>query len=158
MATSEVLFAQQSAINALILYTSGIDNADDNELRSSFAEDAVFDLTKFTSLGMNYPPVHGRDVIVDFCMKSVGSPLDTSHDLTNFRVELNQGQDEAHVICYVDAYHFKKGQGLAPGAKDYYLVKSRYDATVVRTSGEWRIKHLAVEPLWTLGTPAVFGP
>ena len=89
------------------------------------------------------------------CMQS-GSTLDTTHTLTNFRVALNEDQDEAKVVCYGEAQHSKKGQGLVAGVKDYYLVMSKYDALVVRKSSEWRIKRLDIKPIWSQGTPSVF--
>ncbi|KAH8811238.1 hypothetical protein F5884DRAFT_268236 [Xylogone sp. PMI_703] len=155
MAGPNVLSPREAAINALLQYTYGLDNADAGGLQSSFTEDAILDLTKFSSLGMEFPAIHGREVIVDVCMKSVGLPLDTTHSLSNFRVFLDESSTKATITCYAEAHHFKKDKGLDTGDKDYFLVKSRYDAVVVREDKEWRIKQLNIVPLWSQGNTSV---
>lgn len=151
MTTTDARYSCEASIDALVQYASGLDNADAFQLQSSFTEDATLDLSKFTSLGMTYPPINGREVIVDVCMKSVGEPLDTSHTLSNFRVMMDEDKSEATITCYAESQHFKKGEGLATGMKENLLVKSRYDSLVVREDNEWRIRRLTIVPVWSMG-------
>lgn len=153
--TMHTTHSSESPINVLIQFVFGLDDPDALLLRSSFTEDAILDLSKFTSLGMTYPPIEGRDIIVDVCMKSIGEPLDTSHTLSNFRVVINEDKTEATIACYVEGQHFKKGDGLAAGTKENFLVKSRYDAVVVQRDNEWRIKQLTITPKWRLGNATI---
>lgn len=145
----------EAAIGALVRYTFGIDAADSHQLESAFSSDAVLDLTKFSKLGMNFPAVRSREAIVQTCMNTVGNPLDTTHSLSNFQVGPGEHDNELKVTCYAEAQHFKKDQGLAQGVKEHFLSKSRYDAILSRQEGTWKITHLGIEPLWSLGNPDV---
>jgi hypothetical protein len=145
----------EDAVDALVRYTVGLDFADAQQLESAFTSDAVMDLTKFSKLGMDIPIVKGREAIVQSCMQTVGVPLDTTHSLSNFQFLPGADDEQLTIKCYAEAQHFRKDQGLMQTAKDHYWSKSRYDALLIYQEGSWRIFHLAIEPLWSIGNVAV---
>ncbi|KAM0246878.1 hypothetical protein ACHAQJ_010059 [Trichoderma viride] len=155
--TTEIL-ARQAAIDALLRYADGLDRADAVQFESAFADDAIVDLSAFSSLGMTYEPLHGRNTISAVCMKAVGETLETTHSLTNVLVKLNEQSDGASITCYSESQHIKKGQAFASDSQDNSLiVKCRYQATVIQQGSEWKIKRLDVIPLWSKGSMSVFG-
>ncbi|KAH8885843.1 hypothetical protein GQ53DRAFT_750920 [Thozetella sp. PMI_491] len=157
MSNIHTLSPREGVISVLIQYATALDTADIIQLQSSFTHDATQDLTQFSSLGLNFPVIYGRDAIIDVCMKSVGTPLDTSHTLSNFQVVLNGDENEANITCYAEAQHFKKGEGISNGEKDYFLLKSRYNVIVVRQGNDWKISRLVITPLWSQGSSTILG-
>jgi len=145
----------EGAVDTLVRYTVGLDCADSQQLESAFTSDAILDLTKFSKLGMDIPIVQGREAIVQTCMDTVGIPLDTTHSLSNFQFLPGADDDQLRIKCYAEAQHFRKDQGLMQTAKDHYWSKSRYEALLTYQEGAWRINHLAIEPLWSIGNVAV---
>lgn len=155
--TTEIL-ARQAAIDVLLRYADGLDRADATQFESSFADDAIIDLSAFSALGLTYEPIHGRSAISAACMSAVGTTLETTHSLTNFLVKLNEQNDGASVTCYSESQHIKKGQAFAADSQDNsIIVKCRYQATVAQQGSEWKIKRLDVIPLWSKGSMSVFG-
>jgi hypothetical protein len=90
-------------------------------------------------------------------MKSVGIFLDASHTLSNFQVVLNEDENKANVTCYAEARHFQRGEGLASGEKDYFLLKSRYNVVAGGRGTGWKISRLAIASLWSQGTSTILG-
>ncbi|KAL7788620.1 hypothetical protein V8C37DRAFT_233205 [Trichoderma ceciliae] len=155
--TTEIL-ARQAAIDALLRYADGLDRVDAVQFESAFADDAIVDLSAFSSLGIAYEPLHGRNIISAVCMSAVGETLETTHSLTNFLVKLNEQSDGAKVTCYSESQHIKKGQAFASDSQDNsIIVKCRYQAMVAQQGSEWKIKSLDVIPLWSKGSMSVFG-
>lgn len=158
MERTTAILARQAAIDALLRYTDALDRADAVQFDSVFTEDAIIDLTAFSSLGMNYEPIHGRSAITAACMSAVGEALETTHSLTNILVKLNDQNDSATITCYSEAQHIKKGQAFASDSHDNSLVvKCRYNASVSQRGSEWKIERLDVVPLWSKGNMSIFG-
>lgn len=158
MERTTAILARQAAIDALLRYTDGLDRADAAQFESAFTENAILDLTAFSSLGINYEPIHGRSSIIAACMSAVGEALETTHSLTNILVKLNNQNDGAAITCYAEAQHIKKGQAFASDSHDNsLLVKSRYIASVSQQGPDWKIERLEVVPLWSKGSMSVFG-
>jgi len=80
-------------------------------------------------------------------------PLDTNHSITNPRVVVDG--DSARVRCYAQAQHFLPGEGPDPERLEHALTMNRYDTTLRRDDGEWRIAHLSIDLAWFDGNPAV---
>lgn len=95
------LSPREGAIDALYRYVEGLDRADENLLRSAFTSEAVLDLSGLTpTTGVTYEEMKGIDTIVNSVLSHVG-PMDSQHQMSNFRVKLSQSQNEAEVTCYV---------------------------------------------------------
>lgn len=158
MGCNTELSARQAAIDALLRYADGLDRGDVAQFESAFVDDAIMDLSAFSSLGLTYEPIQGRSIISAACMNAVGQTLETTHSLTNFLVKLNEHSDGAYFTCYSESQHIKKGQAFATESQDNYLiVKCRYEATVVQQESDWKIKRLDIIPLWSKGSMSVFG-
>lgn len=82
-----------------------------------------------------------------------------SHHLSNFRVKLNRGLDQAAVTCYALAQHFRAGEGRDPNEKDYLLFASTYWADVIKEGHSeealWKIRRLKPTNLWCEGNRSV---
>lgn len=152
MSNAGGLTDREAAIDALIRFVVALDDGDSELSASSLAEDAVMNLV-FGKSGMQARKVHGRDVIVDLLMSRVGRPLDTTHMATNIRCTIRG--DEAELTSVILAQHFRLGEGQPPETQDYWMNGNNYRCSIVRVCDLWRIKHVTIEPAWTLGKPEV---
>jgi hypothetical protein len=142
-----------AVIDALHRYAAGLDGNDTEMLHSALTEDAVVDLTRaVTKLGMEFPVLEPREVVVSTLLAAVG-PLDTSHSLSNLRVQVDG--DGAVVRCYAQAQHFLPGEGPDPAKVRHALMMNRYDVWLRRDGSEWRIARLSIDLVWFDGDPAV---
>jgi hypothetical protein len=139
-------------------YAAGLDLGDAALLESVLTEDAVIDLTAATTkLGLDFPVLAPREVVVGALIGAVG-PLDTSHSITNLRIEL--AGDTATVRCYAQAQHYLPGEGPQPSRTRHALMMGRYDAELAR-DGErgdgqhWRIRRLLIDLAWFDGDPQI---
>ncbi|MGL5930500.1 MAG: nuclear transport factor 2 family protein [Dermatophilaceae bacterium] len=140
---------ERDALDALIRFTAGLDRSDADVLASAFTEDAVADFTPAAErIGMSFPMLTGRDTIVTGLIGSIGR-LDTSHSVTNTRVTVDQ--DGALLTAYVEAQHFPPGEGPQPTSERHLLMKNTYRVELARGSADWRISHMTIDNLWTVG-------
>ena len=150
MANKDGMSDREAAIDALTRFVVSLDDGDAELLTSSLTEDVIMDLTPFSKAGFDFQPLVGRETVVPKMMAVVGTVMDTTHHISNFRVTLDR--DVAELSCYVLAQHFRKGQGPSDAFQDFYLMGNRYKGSVVRAEeGLWRIKSLTIEPAWTQG-------
>jgi hypothetical protein len=149
-------------------YAAGLDLGDAALLESALTDDAVIDLTAATTkLGLDFPVLTPREVAVGALIGAVG-PLDTSHSITNLRVEL--AGDTAIVRCHAEADHYLPGEGPQPARTRHARMMARYDAELARDgqpgdshSGDgqpgggqhWRIRRLLIDCAWFDGDPQV---
>jgi hypothetical protein len=146
--------ARKAAVtDAVLRYTAGLDYGDADLLVSALTEDAVLDLTPATAkIGLEFPVLSPRETIVGALIGSVG-PLDTSHSVTNVRIELDG--DSAELRCYAQAQHYLPGEGPNPAATRHALMMNRYHAQLVRDGRQWRIRRLTIDSAWFEGDPTV---
>ncbi len=76
--TPQGLTDHEAAIDAVLRFVIGLDDADADFVRSAFTPDAVVDLRPASVIGVDLPELRGRDTIAVGLLKSVG-PLDTRH-------------------------------------------------------------------------------
>jgi ketosteroid isomerase-like protein len=139
--------------DAFYRYAAGLDLGDAEILASALTEDAVVDLTAATTkLGLEFPALAPRNVVVDALTTYVG-PLDTSHSITNVRVEVTG--DTATARCYAQANHFLPGEGPKPDRTRHALMMNRYTAEMARDGDRWRIRRLLIDCAWFEGDPQV---
>lgn len=149
MTASSTQSDHEAAQDALLRYALALDLGDKPLLTSAFTPDITWDPTHFSTVGLNLSSVTGRDAVVDILTAAVGTPLDTSHVLTNFRVQLDG--DKANVGCYANVRHFRKGEGLSLGHQECFTTQSRYESVVVRDGDVWRVQRLVIKVMWSLG-------
>jgi hypothetical protein len=139
--------------DALYRYAAGLDSGDATLLESALTDDAVVDLTAATAkLGLDFPALTPREVVVSALTAAVG-PLDTSHSITNIRVDITG--DTASVRCYAQANHYLPGEGPRPDRTRHALMMNRYTADMTRDGEHWRIRRLLIDCAWFDGDPSV---
>jgi SnoaL-like domain len=89
------------------------------------------------------------------CFQQVG-PMDTQHNLSNFRVEVEEGASTAKLYCHAFAQHFRPGEGTKPGAPNFLAV-GVYDIDAIKEKGEWKIKNWSLRLRWSQGDYSVMG-
>jgi hypothetical protein len=139
--------------DALYRYTAGLDHGDAELLASSLTHDATVDLTPATAkIGLEFPVLQPREVVVGALAGAVG-PLDTSHSITNVRIEISG--DTATARCNAQAQHYLPGEGPQPDKTRHALMMNRYQAEMIRDGRRWLIHHLIIDNAWFDGDPAV---
>lgn len=134
--------------DALYRLGAGIDENSADLIASSATADAAFDFGPAArSMGIDFPPLVGRDAIVAALTASVGL-LDTTHVAANPRIEVEEGGVVLRAV--VEAAHFPPGDHSRR-----CVMKNRYAASMRREEGRWRIADLVVECAWFDGDPAV---
>jgi hypothetical protein len=150
---TETLTDRAEIADALYRYAAGLDFGDTALLESALTEDAVVDLTAaVTKLGLDFPVLAPREVVVHALASAVG-PLDTSHSITNVRIELTG--DTATARCYAQANHYLPGEGPNPERTRHALMMNRYTAELARDGARWRIRRLLIDCAWFEGDPQV---
>jgi septum formation inhibitor-activating ATPase MinD len=151
--TTSPSFAHEAAdklavVEALYRFAAGIDLRDRDLLASSLAENAVQDFRGVaTRAGLDYPVLEGRALIVEALSIPLSS-LDTTHSVTNPRVTIDG--DRARLDALVEAQHVPKSDHTR-----HYLMKNRYNVTLVRSGEVWLIQRTIVDNVWRSGDPAV---
>ena len=134
--------------DALYRFGAGIDFNNDDLLASALAPDVIIDFTPSNKLwGLEFPVLSERNLIVQAFKHSV-CLLDTTHVVTNPRIEING--DTAKLYAIVEAQH------LPPNDHSRHcLMKNQYDVSLVRQGDRWVIKHLIVHGVWFTGEPSI---
>ncbi|OKL64559.1 hypothetical protein UA08_00833 [Talaromyces atroroseus] len=84
------------------------------------------------------------------CFHGVG-PMDTQHNVSNFRIEVDEAGSTAKVYCQALAQHFRPGEGMTPGAP-HFLAAGVYDIEAIKEKdGQWKIKSWVLRVRWSQG-------
>ena len=153
MPNSNGLTDREAITDAIVRLVLSIDDGDAELLSSTITDDMVMDLTGLNESGFAYRPFVGKEMVVQGLMKAVGTSLDTTHHVSNFRIDL--GIDSAKLDCYALAQHFRRGEGLSSKSNDCFLAGNKYHSIVVREEGVWKVKRLEVKAAWTYGDGSV---
>jgi hypothetical protein len=138
---------EQQVIDALYRFAAGQDLRRRELFLSAFSVDAELDFTQpARRFGIQMPIMIGRSEIAK--IMEILAPLDTTHTVTNPRVELHG--DEARLTALVEAQHVSRA---AP--EQYLLLKNIYDVTLVRSAVDWKIRSLGIRNVWYQGDPGV---
>lgn len=139
-------------VDALLRFGLGQDRKDRDLLASAFAEDAELDFRPAASKWGAEPPVmRGRDTIADTILGMFAGRVDTTHQVTNARVDVLG--DHAEMTALVEAQHLLTSD---PGT--HALLKNPYDVQLVRDGDRWLIRRMRIENTWLVGDPqAIFG-
>lgn len=89
---------------------------------------------------------------------NVVGPMDTQHQTTSLRVEVEDGASTAHLTAWALNQHFRAGQGMVPGSP-FLLVGHSYDIDLIKeSSGQWRMQTWRIKTVWYQGTWDVLKP
>ncbi|PWY90100.1 hypothetical protein BO70DRAFT_426487 [Aspergillus heteromorphus CBS 117.55] len=135
---------REAIVDALYRCVLAFDTADLPLLESAFYPDATFD--------MNGAVMAGVPAIRTGCYDKV-SKLDTTHFLSNVRVNLVEGENKAKVTASALAQHYRPGQGNEPGATrlmsgSLYFVDVEKDES---DGGLWKVRSWKMKLVWTEG-------
>ncbi|KAE9365555.1 hypothetical protein N431DRAFT_420746 [Stipitochalara longipes BDJ] len=102
---------------------------------------------------MNGQEIHGLDKVRSQLLDFVG-PMDTTHMISNVRVDVKGGAETAQLNCYALAQHCPPGKGRDVEGKKY-LAASEYWIDFVKEKDEWKIKKWVMKVIWTQGDASV---
>ncbi|KAJ3497703.1 hypothetical protein NLG97_g1702 [Lecanicillium saksenae] len=125
----------------------GFDTADAELFASSFTKDCVFDL--------NGKIMNSLDEIKTKCFDPI-SKMDTTHFLTNVRVNHVEGETKAVGTSCGLAQHYARGEGMTQDSKSL-LVGSLYwyEFEKEESTSLWKIKHWKIKSVWSEGDWAI---
>ncbi|KAH6888504.1 hypothetical protein B0T10DRAFT_488305 [Thelonectria olida] len=135
------------------LYRSiiGLDANDQTTFQSAWHKDAtfVFDGT---------PPTEGLDAILATTFQFIGAGLDTTHMVSNVRVDVKDGANTAKMTAHALAQHYRKGEGRNPKAPRF-LTGNMYwiDAAKDESSGVWKMTKFEMKVIWCEGDGSIVG-
>lgn len=138
---------REAVADALYRVVSAFDDNDVSLFNSAMCEDAVFKMGDHV--------VNGREAMKTQFLDFVG-PKDTTHMISNVRVDLKPGAKTASLSAYALAQHCPPGQGCDPSSP-YYLSGSRYSLNVVKDEKEnlWKVKDWNMKITWLQGDASV---
>lgn len=137
------LSTKEAITDALYRFVLGLDNADLALFESAFTEDGVFEF--------NGDVMQGKDTVRAKCYDRI-SPLDTTHFISNVRVDFKEGDSEASLTASSLAQHYRAKQGLVPNATRL-LTGAMYSLKLINDtkSSLWKIKYVNAQLIWTEG-------
>jgi SnoaL-like domain len=147
------LTPREAITDALYRALIGFDRHDIPIFTSAFAgEDVTFEIHD----GSNEPrTVNGLSTIQNTVLAQVG-PMDTTHMISNVRVDVKDGADTASLTAYALAQHCPPGRGKEPDGPKF-LAGAEYMIDLVRDGedGLWKIKKWVLDVVWRQGDRAV---
>ncbi|EXJ92063.1 hypothetical protein A1O3_00613 [Capronia epimyces CBS 606.96] len=148
------LSTREAIIDVMYRAVIAFDRNDVSLLNSAFAGEDVSFLILDRDGNREY---QGISNIRNLLVHGVG-PMDSTHMLSNIRVDLKDGADTASVTAYALAQHCPPGLGgQTDGPK--FLVGGEYSIDFVRdaTDGPWKAKKWVLDVIWKQGDASVMG-
>ncbi len=150
MATPIVLSSlsrREAIIDALYRIVLGLDTNDAAMFHSAMTQDMIFDL--------NGTVLAGLDVVDEKILRPIG-PMETTHTISNVRVDAKDGADTATMTAYAMAQHCRQGEGSDPAGKKLMTGGLYYfDLVEDKQDGLWKIKKWSVKLVWRDGDRSV---
>jgi hypothetical protein len=135
------------------LYRSiiGLDTNDQNIFESAWHKNATFiyDVA---------PPTQGLEAILNTTFKYVGAGLDTTHFVSNVRVDLKDGANAASMTAHALAQHYRKGEGRNPKASRF-MTGNMYWVDLAKDEGDglWKMTKFEMKVIWCEGDASIVG-
>ncbi len=147
------LTQREAITDALYRAIIAFDHNDIPALNSAAVEDVVFQLydreTKTVLQSSN-----SLTEIRDGVLAHVG-PMDTTHTITNIRIDVKDGADTASLTANALAQHCPPGRGKEPNGPKL-LVGGEYRIDLVKVEdGLWKIKKWVLDIIWRQGDASV---
>ncbi|KAJ5216382.1 uncharacterized protein N7498_002789 [Penicillium cinerascens] len=149
------LNTKEAITDALYRAAIGFDRNDISIFDSTFTgEDFVFELKLGTD---EKRTINGLPAFKAQVLNHVG-PMDTTHMISNVRVNHNEGEDTASLTAYALAQHCPPGRGKEPDGPKY-ISGGEYAVDLVKDLGDgmWKIKKWVLDVIWTQGDRSVMG-
>jgi SnoaL-like domain len=148
------LTPREAITDALYRAVIGFDRNDMEVFNSSFIGEEV----TFEFKGDASRTAHDLTTIRNGVLSHVG-PMDTTHSISNIRVDVKDGADTASLTCYALAQHCPPGRGKEPDGPKL-LVGGEYLVDLVKDEkdGLWKIKKWVLDVIWRQGDRSVMQP
>lgn len=144
------LTTREAIIDALYRLLRGLDCGEIDLLYSAVTEDIDLQIigdADHSMTGLSAVKAKLFDVV---------APMDSSHVVSNVRVDVKEGASNATLQCYCSAQHCPPGRGKEPdGPKFMGTVDFTIDLVLERSSGLWKVKKWVLDPLWLQGDRSV---
>ncbi|MCJ1436259.1 hypothetical protein MMC27_005637 [Xylographa pallens] len=149
-ALSPSLTSREAIADALYRFVIGMDTNDIALFDSAFTQDARWEF--------NGRVVEGLKAVHTDCYEATISKLDTTHFVTNIRIDVIDGGSKASMSALYLAHHYRGGTGRVPGATRY-IMGGMYFANLVKDDmdGLWRINIFKMKGIWSEGDRSVMG-
>lgn len=139
---------RQEATDALYRFALGLDLQGRELLESPLAADAELDSRSSTATWGAYVPVMvGRDTIVNLLLGMLGDRVDTTHAVTDPRVQVDGGT--ARLTATVQAQHL-----LRADHNRQAMLNDRYAVDLVHDGARWVMDRIHIDTVWYTGDPA----
>lgn len=141
------LSGREAVVDAAYRAVLGLDTNDVKLFESAFTEDA--------SININGNVTAGRKALVSGLFGKI-SKLDTTHYLTNIRINISDGETKAMMSASSMAQHFLGGNGMDFEAKRF-TSGSLYLLDLVRDDkeGVWKVTSWKIQPVWGEGDVSI---
>jgi len=142
------LTEREAVTDALYRAIIGFDTNDVSIFNSAWSGQDV-------TLDLNGKVINGLDAIRTQLLDVVG-PMDTTHMISNVRVDVKDGASTASLTAYALAQHCPPGMGGDPSGPKY-LAGARYFIDLVKddSDGLWKATKFVLKRVWTQGDPSV---
>lgn len=149
-ALSPPLTSREAMTDALYRFMLGMDTNDISLFDSAFTTDARWEF--------NGRVVDGLKAIHTDCYSPTISQLDTTHFVTNVRINIADGDSEASMSALFQAQHYRSGTGKVAGATPY-TIAGHYLMDLIKddSDGMWKIKTCKMKSIWSTGDRSVMG-
>ncbi|EPE35066.1 NTF2-like protein [Glarea lozoyensis ATCC 20868] len=143
---------REAIADALLRCFIGIDHNDAAVFKSAFAGEDIY-----LSHSSMPKPFTSLSALTAGMFTRVG-PLDTTHMLSNVRIDYEKDEDTANMTAYALCQHAPPGQGKQPDGPKY-TTGVAYTVGVVRNKedGLWKISKAVLEVVWTQGDQTIMG-
>lgn len=151
-AALQSLSVREAVTDAIYRAVLGLDTDDIALFDSAFAPDGKFEIVGRPVKGQGHDELHKS--VFNFI-----SELDTTHFISNVRVEVKDGANTAYMTASALAQHYRPGEGNKPDTKRF-LAGSQYwmDLVKVETEGLWKIADWKSKVVWSEGDSSVMVP
>ena len=147
------LTPREAVADGIYRAVTGFDRNNVEMFNSAFiSEDVTFELL---AGGKREKIFEGLSNLRSQALEHTG-PMDTTHMLSNVRVNLEEGASTASLTAYALVQHARAGEGIDPESPKY-LVAGEYYVELVKdeTDGLWKIKKWIRDAQWKHGDRSV---
>ncbi len=141
----------QAIPDALYRSIAGLDSNNQDIFESAWHKDAAF-------VYDGAPPTQGIGAILASTFQYIGAGLDTTHFVSNVRVDVKEGANTAAMTASALAQHCRKGEGRNPNGPRYLTGNTYWiDLAKDATDGLWKMTKLEIKVIWCEGDASVVG-
>ena len=140
--------------DALYRSVVGLDASDKEIFESAWHKDAIF----IYNAPNASQTIEGLDAILGNTFAYIGLGLDTTHLVSNVRLDFKDGADTAKVTSHALAQHYRKGDGGNPKALRF-LTGNMYWVDLARdkSDGLWKMTRFEMKVIWCEGDASIVG-